>query len=66
MGVPNAFALFVNFICANWESKHVTIDLFETTKTIRQTITLKHQALLDKYDLKKQFLAYVRKEVLLQ
>jgi hypothetical protein len=53
MGVPNAFALFVNFIRANWEPKHVTIDLFETTKTIRQIITLKHQALLDKYDLKK-------------
>lgn len=49
----NTFALLVNFIGANWEPKHVTIDLFETTKKVRQTITLKHQALLEKYDLKK-------------
>jgi hypothetical protein len=56
MGVHNTFALLVNFIGANWEPKHVTIDLFEITKTIRQTITLKHQALLEKYDLKKKSL----------
>lgn len=62
----NGCALLVNFIGANWEPKHVTIDLFEITKTIRQTITLKHQALLDKYDLKKKILAYVKKEVLIQ
>jgi DNA-directed RNA polymerase subunit H (RpoH/RPB5) len=66
MGVPNAFALLVNFIGANWEPKHVTIDLFETTKTIMQTISLKHQALLDKYDVKKQSLPSVKKEVLIQ
>jgi hypothetical protein len=34
-GVHDVFALIVNFLEKNWMLKHITISLFETSKTSR-------------------------------
>ncbi len=55
-GAYDIFSLFMNFIGVNWKPKHVMI----TTKRNSQVMALKLQALLDKYDLRKKILAYVK------
>jgi hypothetical protein len=35
---PDVLDLVVNFWSVNWQSKHVTIGLFETLKTIGQVL----------------------------
>jgi len=59
-GANDVFSLVMNFIGVNWKPKHVMIRLFDTTKRNSQVMALKLQALLDKYDLRKKILAYVK------
>jgi hypothetical protein len=60
-GAYDVFSLVMNFIGVNWKPKCVMIvGLFETTKRNSQVMALKLQALLDKYDLRKKILAYVK------
>jgi hypothetical protein len=56
-GAYNVFALVINFLSSDWQPKHVTIGLFEATKTTRNLTKL-----LDKYGLKKKIIAYVKDE----
>jgi hypothetical protein len=37
-GAYDVFALVINFLNNDWQPKHVTIGLFEVTKTIGQTL----------------------------
>jgi hypothetical protein len=38
-GAYDVFALVINFLCSNWQPKHVTtIGLFEVTETISQAL----------------------------
>jgi hypothetical protein len=49
-----------DFTNANRQPKQVTIGLFEANKIIAQTMAMKLEALLDKYNLWKKTLAYVK------
>ncbi len=61
-GAYDVFALMINFLSSDWQPKHVTIGLFEVTKTIGQTLTRNLTKLLDKYGLRKKIIAYVKNE----
>jgi hypothetical protein len=37
-GTYKVFALVINFVINDWQPKHVTISLFEATKTIGRTL----------------------------
>lgn len=52
--------LVVNFLRINWQSKHVTIGLFEILKTNGQTLKKKIQNLLNFFGLRKKVLTYVK------
>jgi hypothetical protein len=52
----------INFLSSDWQPKHVTIGLFEATKTIGQTLAISLTKLLDKYGLRKKIIAYVKNE----
>jgi hypothetical protein len=41
MGANDMFAFVVNFLSANWQLKHITIELFEATKIIGHAMALK-------------------------
>ncbi len=62
MGAYEVFALVVNFINANWQPKQVTIGFFEAIEITGQTMAVKLQAFLDKYNLWKKITAYVKGE----
>jgi hypothetical protein len=56
-GVYEFFALVINFLSSDWQPKHVTIGLFEATKTTRQALAKSLIALLDNYGFfKKNYL----------
>jgi hypothetical protein len=61
-GVYDVFALVINFLGNDWQPKHITIGLFETTKTNGQTLVRSLIKLLDKYGLRKNIIAYVKDE----
>jgi hypothetical protein len=56
------FALIINFLDENWQPKKVTINLFEATKMIDQTLTRNLSELLDFYGLKKKIIVSVKDE----
>jgi hypothetical protein len=41
IGAYDVFVVVVNFLFCNWEPKHVTIGLFETTTTSNATMAPK-------------------------
>jgi hypothetical protein len=57
--IYDVFALVINFLDENWQPKKVTIDLFEATKTIGQTLAKNFKKLLNSYGLKKKIIVYV-------
>ncbi len=61
-GAYDVFALVINFLNSDWQPKHVTIGLFETTNTIGQALARSLIELLDKYGLRKKIIAYVKDE----
>jgi hypothetical protein len=52
----DVFALVVNFLGEDWMFKHITISLFETFETSRQTLTRSLQYLLEQFGLTKKSL----------
>jgi len=61
-GAYYIFALVINFLDGNWKPNKVTIGLFETTKTIGQTLARNLNELLDSYNLRKKIIIYVKDE----
>jgi hypothetical protein len=61
-GAYDVFALMINFSSSDWQPKHVTISLFEATKTTGQALVRNLTKLLDKYGLRKKIIAYVKNE----
>jgi hypothetical protein len=59
-GVYDVFTLVVNFLSNDWQPKHVTIGLFETTG---QTLAKCLIELLNKYGLRKKIITYIKDEV---
>jgi hypothetical protein len=51
----DVFALGVNFLGEDWMFKHITIGLFETFETSKQTLTRSLQDLLEQYGLIKKY-----------
>jgi hypothetical protein len=39
-GANDIFALNINFLIADWQSKHVTLGLFEANETIGQVVPI--------------------------
>ncbi len=52
-GAYDVFALVIKFLNSDWQPKHVTLGLFEATKTSRQTLAKSLIELLDKYGKEK-------------
>jgi hypothetical protein len=50
------------FLKEDWMHKHITIGLFETFETSRQTLAISLQDLLKQYSLTKNILTYVQNE----
>jgi hypothetical protein len=46
--------LMINVLSNVWQLEHVTIDLFEVTETIGQTLARSLTKLLDKYGFKER------------
>ncbi len=61
-GAYDVFALAIIFWRSDWCPKHVTIDLFEATKTTWQGLAKSLTNLLDKHGLRKKIFAYVKDE----
>jgi DNA-directed RNA polymerase subunit H (RpoH/RPB5) len=59
-GAYNVFALVINFLSNDLQPKHVTINLFEATKILRQTLVKSLTKLLDKYGFKKKLLPMLK------
>jgi hypothetical protein len=62
IGAHDVFALVVNFINANWQLNQIIIGLFGAIEITSQAMAMKLQALLDKYNLWKKILLYVKDE----
>jgi hypothetical protein len=52
----DVFALAINFLNSDGQPKHVTIGLFESIETTRQTLAKSLTKLLDMYGLRKKIL----------
>ncbi len=61
-GAYDVFSLMINFLSNDRQPKHVTIGLFEITKTLRQALAKSLKKLLDKYGLRKKIIVYVKDE----
>ncbi len=61
-GAHDVFTLVINFLNEKWQPKHVTIGLFEANETIGQAMARNLTELLNKYDLRKKNVAYVKDE----
>jgi hypothetical protein len=58
----DVFTLGINFLSNDSQPKHVTIGLFEATKTTSQTLAKNLIKLLDKHGLRKKIIVYVKDE----
>jgi len=56
------YLLLLTYWDFDWQPKLVTTDLFETTKTIGQTLVNNLTKLLDQYGLRNKSIAYVNDE----
>jgi len=56
------FSLVINFLGSDWQPKDVIIGLFEVTKSTSQTLAKILMKLLNKYDLRKKIIVYVKDE----
>jgi hypothetical protein len=61
-GAYDIFAIVIKFLGVNWNSKHITIRLFETSDISRHALAKNLTKLLGKYDLRKKIIAYVKDE----
>jgi hypothetical protein len=60
-GEHDIFALVINFLKVDWQLKHITIGLFETSEITRQVLVRHLITLCDAYGLRKKIVAYVKK-----
>ncbi len=60
-GEHDIFALVINFLKVDWQPKHITIGLFETSEITKQVLVRNLITLCDEYGLKKMIVAYVKK-----
>jgi hypothetical protein len=61
-GAHDIFGLVLNFLGSDWQPKHVTIGLFEATKTNGQALVNNLTNLFDQYGLRNKTIAYVKNE----
>jgi hypothetical protein len=52
--------LWLTFFGVNWQPKHVTIGLFQVVNTYDKTLAKNLIELLEKYNLRKKIIAYVK------
>ncbi len=56
------FSLVIKFLGSDWQPKHVIIGLFEVIESNSQTLAKILMKLLNKYDLRKKIIVYVKDE----
>ncbi len=61
-GAYNIFAFVINFLGVDQQRKHIAIGLFETFDTSKHALTKDLINLLNKYDLRKKVITYVKDE----
>jgi hypothetical protein len=61
-GGHDIFALVINFLGIDWQPKHATIGFFCAMDTFGQTLAKTLIDLLEKYNLRIFFVAYVKDE----
>jgi len=61
-GALDIFALVINFLRLDWESNHITIDLFEVKGTTKINLVSKLQVLFAKYKLTTKIIYYAKDE----
>ncbi len=61
-GGHDIFTLMIKFFGVNWQPKHITLELFEATNFIGQTLIKILTNLLDIYELRKKIITYVKDE----
>jgi hypothetical protein len=59
-GVHDIFALMINILGINWQSKHFTLGFFEITNTSQKTLAKNLIELLKIYNLDKKILLTVK------
>jgi len=60
--VHDIFAFVIKFLKGDWYPKHGTLGVFEAINTSRKTLGINLIELLQKYNLKKNIVAYVKNE----
>jgi hypothetical protein len=60
--IHDIFALDINFWGTAWQPKNVTFGFFEATNISSQILAIKLINTLEKYNLKKKLVAYVKGE----
>ncbi len=61
-GAHDVFTLVISFWGFNWNPKHVTLGLFEASKSIGQALAKELINLLDEYGLGSKIIKYVKDE----
>jgi hypothetical protein len=61
-GALDTFALVINFLTLDWESKHVAIGLFKAKDTIGINLASQLQVLFEKYNLINKIICCVKDE----
>jgi hypothetical protein len=61
-GALDTFALVINFLTLNWETKHVTIGLFKAKDIIGINLASQLQVLFEKYNLINKMICCVKDE----
>jgi hypothetical protein len=61
-GVDDIFAFVINFLRVDWQPKHILIGLFEAYDTSMHALAKDLTRLLNKYDLRKKNISYVKDE----
>jgi hypothetical protein len=61
-GVHDIFALDINFLGTTWQPKHVSFGFCEETNISSQILAIKLIDMLEKDNLKKNIVAYVKGE----
>ncbi len=56
------FVLVIYFLGDDWQPKHTTLGLFESTNATKQSLAKKLTKLLDSYALRRKIIAYVKDE----
>jgi len=61
-GAYDIFSFVIYFLGIDWQPKHITIGLFKAFDTFGHALAKDLIEFLDKYDLRKRIIAYVKNE----